>query len=64
MFGVRLRSLFTSRWMALLWAILVLLSAIQFVGSDGGDRAGADQAATAALDGLDNSQRAIIANTL
>ncbi|WP_313392910.1 hypothetical protein [Sphingobium yanoikuyae] len=59
MFGVRLRSLFTSRWMALLWAILVLLSAIQFVGSDGGD-----QAATAALDGLDNNQRAAIANAL
>ncbi|WP_279606680.1 hypothetical protein [Sphingobium yanoikuyae] len=50
--------------MALLWAILVLLSAIQLVGSDGGDQAGADQAATAALDGLDNSQRAIIANAL
>lgn len=64
MFGVRLRSLFTSRWMALLWAILVLLSAIQFVGSDGGDQGGADRAATAALDGLDNSQRAIIANAL
>ncbi len=64
MFGVRLRSLFTSRWMALLWAILVLLSAIQFVGSDGSDQTGADQAATAALDGLDNSQRAIIANAL
>ena len=55
MFGVRLRSLFTNRWMALLWAILVLLSAIQFVGSDGGSQTGADQAATAALDGLDNS---------
>ncbi|AYO79719.1 hypothetical protein [Sphingobium yanoikuyae] len=64
MFGVRLRSLFTSRWMALLWAILVLLSAIQFVGSDGGDQTGADQAATAALDGLDNSQRTAIANAL
>ncbi|WHO39729.1 hypothetical protein PMI04_003805 [Sphingobium sp. AP49] len=62
MFGVRLRSLFTSRWMALLWAVLVLLSAIQFVGSDGGDQAGADQAAIAAQDGLDNSQRAAIAN--
>ncbi|MDX3901677.1 MAG: hypothetical protein QHC40_14385 [Sphingobium sp.] len=32
MFGVRLRSLFTSRWMALLWAILVILTAIQYVG--------------------------------
>lgn len=38
MFGVRLRSLFTSRWMALLWAVLVILTAIGFVGSDdGGD---------------------------
>lgn len=33
MFGVRLASLFTSRWMALLWSILVILTAIQFVGS-------------------------------
>ena len=28
LFGVRLRSLFTSRWLALLWAILVLLTAL------------------------------------
>ncbi len=31
LFGVRFSSLFTSRWMALLWAILVILTAIQFV---------------------------------
>lgn len=45
MFGVRLSSLFTSRWMALLWAILVILTAIQFVGSsdDGADQNAAGQ---------------------
>ena len=32
MFGVRLTSLFTSRWMALAWAVLICLSAIEFVG--------------------------------
>ena len=32
LFGVRLRSLFTSRWLALLWAILVLLTALNLVG--------------------------------
>ena len=37
MFGVRFSSLFTSRWMALLWAVLICLMAIQFVG------AGSDQ---------------------
>ena len=34
MFGVRLSSLFTSRWMALLWAVLVILTAIQFEERD------------------------------
>jgi Na+/glutamate symporter len=44
MFGVRLTSLFTSRWMALAWAVLICLSAIEFVGGRGtGD--GNDQAA-------------------
>ena len=43
MFGVRLSSLFTSRWMALLWSVLVILTAIQFVGS--GDQ-NHDEAAT------------------
>lgn len=40
MFGVRLRSLFTSRWMALLWAILVILTAVQYVGvaNDGAEQ--------------------------
>lgn len=33
MFGVRFSSLFTSRWMALLWGVLICLSAINFVGT-------------------------------
>jgi hypothetical protein len=52
MFGVRLSSLFTSRWMALLWAILVILTAIQFVGSSGDD----------AAETLSDQQRAVINN--
>lgn len=35
MFGVRLTSLFTSRWMALAWAVLICLSAIEFAGGRG-----------------------------
>ncbi|WP_420143937.1 hypothetical protein [Sphingobium sp.] len=66
MFGIRFRSLFTSRWFALLWVVLVLLTAIQIVGpgddskdSDGkGERAGNAVAA----DGLTNDQRAAIMN--
>ncbi|GLV28626.1 hypothetical protein TomTYG75_11480 [Sphingobium sp. TomTYG75] len=46
MFGVRLSSLFTSRWMALLWSVLVILTAIQFVGS--GDQDHDEAAAPAA----------------
>ncbi|WP_244884436.1 hypothetical protein [Sphingobium cupriresistens] len=61
-FGVRLRSLFTSRWFALLWALLVILTAIQFVGS-GDDSPGA-QDDNAAADGLTNDQRAALANAL
>jgi len=37
MFGVRLTSLFTSRWMALAWCVLICLSAIEFVGGRGSD---------------------------
>ena len=41
MFGPRLRSLFTSRWMALLWAAWICLMAVQFIGgpkdADGAD---------------------------
>ncbi|WP_088184232.1 hypothetical protein [Sphingobium sp. Z007] len=60
-FGVRLRSIFTSRWFALLWAILVILTAIQFVGSaDEGQGVQGDNAA----DGLTNEQRAALANAL
>ncbi len=60
-FGVRLRSIFTSRWFALLWAILVILTAIQFVGSsDDGQGAPGDNAA----DGLTTEQRAALANAL
>jgi len=33
MFGPRLSSLFTSRWMALLWAAFIILTALSFVGS-------------------------------
>ena len=62
LFGVRLRSLFTSRWMALLWAVLVILTAIQIVGPEDDSRAGSDNAAAA--DGLTNDQRAAIANAL
>ncbi|MDI1294708.1 MAG: hypothetical protein PSY12_02275 [bacterium] len=59
LFGVRLRSLFTSRWMALLWAILVILTAIQFVGvadaPDGqGDNAASAQDMAAQKDGLNS----------
>lgn len=61
-FGVRLRSIFTSRWFALLWAVLVILTAIQFVGT-GDDSQGA-QGDNAAADGLTNEQRAALANAL
>lgn len=68
-FGVRLRSIFTSRWFALLWAVLVILTAIQFVGP-GDDRPGGqgiDQGSeqgddAVAADGLTNDQRQAIAN--
>ena len=33
MFGPKLSSLFTSRWMALLWAAFIILTALSFVGS-------------------------------
>ncbi len=65
LFGVRLRSLFTSRWMALLWATLVMLTAIQFVGVGDDTPAGADNAAgsaTPAADGLTNQQRDALTN--
>jgi hypothetical protein len=58
LFGVRLRSLFTSRWMALLWAILVILTAIQFVGA-GDDDAGQGDNATDAQT-LSGQQRDIV----
>ncbi|MEJ7932947.1 hypothetical protein WG907_01590 [Sphingobium sp. AN558] len=59
--GVRLRSLFTSRWMAILWAILVCLTAIQFVGTSD-DKSG--QGDSSATDGLIPQQRQDIANAL
>lgn len=63
LFGVRLRSLFTSRWMALLWAVLVILTAIQIVGPGDNDGAQDGQGGnTVAADGLDNAQRQAIAN--
>ena len=48
MFGVRLTSLFTSRWMALAWAVLICVSAIGFVGGRGShDDTAAQDAETA-----------------
>ncbi|NWK97240.1 hypothetical protein DM806_16495 [Sphingobium lactosutens] len=62
LFGVRLRSLFTSRWFALLWAVLVILTAIQFVGP-GDDGTAQDRPdSNAAADGLTADQRQAIAN--
>ncbi len=67
-FGVRLRSLFTSRWLALLWAILVILTAIQFVGvADDKSGQGADDGVSAdglAAHGLTPDQRNAIVNAL
>lgn len=67
MFGVRLSSLFTSRWMALLWAVLVILTAIQFVGASDQDdsgvnaaQAGQGAAADPTADTLSNQQKAAI----
>ena len=71
MFGVRLSSLFTSRWFALLWAVLVILTAIQFVGSaEKKDDASASNtidaaqasAAPVSADGLTDDQRNAIRN--
>jgi hypothetical protein len=64
-FGVRLRTIFTSRWFALLWAILVILTAIQFVGaSDDRPSEAAQTGDIAPSDGLTNEQRATLANAL
>ena len=59
MFGVRLSSLFTSRWMALLWAVLVIVTAIGTVGT-GDDSAGGQ--GTDASDTLTPEQQRAIAN--
>lgn len=48
MFGPRLSSLFTSRWMALLWATFIILTALSFVGS-GDDAEPVDAQDAAAL---------------
>jgi hypothetical protein len=66
LFGVRLRSLFTSRWLALLWAILVILTAIQFVGAgpDNSDGGQGGNVASSAPDGLTPDQQQAIANAL
>jgi hypothetical protein len=58
MFGVRLSSLFTSRWMALLWSVLVILTAIQFVGS--GDQDHDEASAAAASDTFTADQQKAI----
>lgn len=59
-FGVRPSSLFTSRWMALLWVVLICLTAIGFVGAgkQGDDADAGDNAASAAL-GTDATGEAI-----
>lgn len=45
-FGVRPSSLFTSRWMALLWGVLICLTAVGFVGGGGkGSDGASDQTA-------------------
>lgn len=62
LFGVRLRSLFTSRWMAILWAILVCLTAIQFVGTSDDEKSGRGD--SGATDGLTPQQRQDVANAL
>lgn len=59
MFGVRLSSLFTSRWFALLWAVLVILTAIQFVGTGDRDDSGADDAQRAAASSPADQKAAI-----
>ncbi|WP_150291237.1 hypothetical protein [Sphingobium estronivorans] len=66
MFGVRLSSLFTSRWMALLWAVLVILTAIQFVGTsdDGADGKRAGQGSNSAPDVVADPQKALIDGAL
>jgi hypothetical protein len=68
LFGVRLRSLFTSRWFALLWAVLVILTAIQIVGpgqdqpADGAGGAKPATASTATADAVINNNRDTLAN--
>ncbi len=63
MFGVRLTSLFTSRWMALAWAVLICLYAVQYVGAgrsgadgDSGADNSDDAAAVAAAQGASKEQ--------
>ncbi|MFD1105069.1 hypothetical protein [Sphingobium olei] len=58
----RLRTLFTSRWFALIRAVLVILTAINFVGT--AEDKPADAPNVPAADGLTNDQRAAIANAL
>lgn len=61
MFGVRFASLFTSRWMALLWALLVILTAIGFVGA-GSDQPAGQPTGPDAADTLTPEQQQAIAN--
>lgn len=56
MFGVRLSSLFTSRWFALLWAVLVILTALEFVGvGDDGAGNGAENLTAEQRDAIANA---------
>jgi hypothetical protein len=54
MFGPSLRSVFRSRWSALLWSAMVIWMAVDFVGTDNGAAANAgNNAAASAADPLD-----------
>ena len=54
MFGPKYSSLFTSRWMAIAWCILICLSAIGFVGAGSDDETPAN-AANAVVSGAAGS---------
>ncbi len=57
MFGVRLASLFTSRWMALAWGVLVCLTAVGFVGGRDDKDAAADAQTARAVDTALNAMK-------
>ena len=63
-FGVRPSSLFKSRWMALLWGVLVCLTAIGFVGSAKPDGEGQNAATDAAGDPITAQDIATLRNAV